>query len=88
MKYSENLAMSKELSLTDGITFSRTGSPRSARSYDPLPEDRKAREVQIEDRILDNVVDFLDNHILQLRMPKSFTEDNSVDEEGKRFVCS
>lgn len=82
MKYTENLAVSKELSVADGITFSRTGSPRSARSYDPLPEDPKAREVMVEDRILDNVVDFLDGHVLTLRMPKSFTEDNSVEEEG------
>lgn len=80
MKYTENLAMSKELSVLDGISFSRTGSPRSARSYEPLPEDPKARELQVEDRILDNVVDFLDSHVLQLRMPKSFEDDNSVDD--------
>lgn len=87
MKYTDNLANSKELSLTDGIAFSRTGGSRSARSYEPLSADPKAREVQIEDRILDNVVDFLDNHMLQLRMPKSLTEDeNSIDEEGKRYI--
>ncbi|KAI8423210.1 hypothetical protein MSG28_014248 [Choristoneura fumiferana] len=83
MKYTENLAVSKELSVADGIAFSRTGSPRSARSYDPLPDDPKARELMVEDRILDNVVDFLDGHVLTLRMPKSFTEDNSVEEEGR-----
>lgn len=80
MKYTENLAMSKELNLLDGVSFSRTGSPRSARSYEPLPEDPKARETQVEERILDNVVDFLDSHVLQLRMPKSFEDDNSVDD--------
>lgn len=86
MKYTENLAMSKELNLVDGVTFSRTGSPRSARSYEPLPDDPKARELQVEERILDNVVDFLDSHVLQLRMPKSFEEDNSVgDEEGENI---
>ncbi|XP_045455528.1 uncharacterized protein LOC123665239 [Melitaea cinxia] len=83
MKFTENLAVSKDLSLVDGITFTRTGSPRSARSYDPLPEDPKTRELQVEERIMDNFVDFLDNHALQLRMPKSFTEDNSVEEEGR-----
>ncbi|XP_049880857.1 uncharacterized protein LOC126377205 [Pectinophora gossypiella] len=83
LKYTENLANSKELSVVDGIAFSGTGSPRSARSYDPLPEEPKAREAMIEDRILDNVVDFLDSHVLQLRMPKSFTEDNSIEEEGR-----
>ncbi|KAJ2940525.1 hypothetical protein O0L34_g6461 [Tuta absoluta] len=83
MKYTENLASAKELNIVDGITFSGTGSPRSARSYEPLPDDPKAREAMVEDRILDNVVDFLDNHVMQLRMPKSFTEDNSVEEEGR-----
>ncbi|XP_026492448.1 uncharacterized protein LOC113398082 [Vanessa tameamea] len=83
MKFTENLAVAKDLSLVDGITFARTGSPRSARSYDPLPDDPKSRELQVEERIMDNVVDFLDSHALQLRMPKSFTEDNSVDEEGR-----
>ncbi|CAH0401546.1 unnamed protein product [Chilo suppressalis] len=84
MKYTENLAMSKELNIVDGVSFSRSGSPRSARSYDPLPDDPKARELQVEERILDNVVDFLDSHVLQLRMPKSFEDDNSVtDEEGR-----
>ncbi|XP_053619774.1 uncharacterized protein LOC128680568 [Plodia interpunctella] len=83
MKLTENLAMSKELSILDGVSLSRTGSPRSARSYEPLPEEPKAREMQIEERIMDNVVDFLDSHVLQLRMPKSFEEDNSIDEEGR-----
>ncbi|XP_028177089.1 uncharacterized protein LOC114364930 [Ostrinia furnacalis] len=84
MKYTENLANSKDMSVVDGISFTRTGSPRSARSYEPLPDDPKARESQIEERILDNVVDFLDNHALQLRMPRVFEDDNSVgDEEGR-----
>lgn len=83
MKFTENLAVSKELNLVDGINFARTGSPRSARSYDPLPDEPKARELQLEERIMDNVVDFLDSHVLQLRMPKAFTEDNSIEEEGK-----
>lgn len=84
LKYTENLANSKELSLADGIAFSKTGGSRSARSYEPLSAEPKIREVQIEDRILDNVVDFLDNHVLQLRMPKSLSEDdNSIEEEGR-----
>lgn len=82
MKLTDNLAASKDLNLADGISFSRTGSPRSARSYEPLAAEPKAREQQVEERILDNVVDFLDSHALQLRMPKAFEEDNSVDEEG------
>lgn len=82
MKFTDNLAMSKDLTVLDGVSFSRTGSPRSARSYEPLPDDPKARELQVEERIMDNVVDFLDSHVLQLRMSKAFEEDNSVDEEG------
>lgn len=85
MKVTENLAFAKDFSVMDGITFARTGSPRSARSYEPLLDDPKARELQVEERIMDNVVDFLDSHALQLRMPKSFTEDNSVEEEGILF---
>ncbi|XP_045780339.1 uncharacterized protein LOC123877566 [Maniola jurtina] len=83
MKFTENLAVAKDFSVVDGITFSRTGSPRSARSYDPLPDEPQARELQVEERIMENVVDFLDSHALQLRMPKAFTEDNSIDEEGR-----
>ncbi|XP_041985130.1 uncharacterized protein LOC121737542 [Aricia agestis] len=84
MKFTDNLAVAKDFSLVDGISFSRTGSPRSARSYEPLPEDPKAREMMVEERILDNVVDFLDSHTLQLRMPRSLLdEENSVDEEGR-----
>lgn len=86
MKFTENLALSKELSIVDGISFARTGSPRSARSYEPLAEEPKARENQVEERIMENVIDFLDSHVLQLRMPKAFEEDNSVDEEGKLFL--
>lgn len=83
MKFTDNLAVAKDLNLVEGVTFARTGSPRSARSYEPLDTDPKARETQVEDRIMDNVVDFLESHALQLRMPKSFIEDNSVEEEGK-----
>lgn len=84
MKYTENLALSKDLTIIDGVSFARTGngSPRSARSYEPLAEDPKAREQQVEERILDNVVDFLDNHALQLRMPKSLDDGNDYEDEG------
>lgn len=82
MKFTDNLAVSKDLTVVDGISFSKTGSPRSARSYEALADDPKIREQQVEERIMDNVVDFLDSHVLQLRMPKYFEEDNSVEEEG------
>ncbi|XP_014355612.2 uncharacterized protein LOC106708586 [Papilio machaon] len=83
MKFTDNLAVAKDLNLVEGVTFAKTGSPRSARSYEPLDTDPKAREMQVEERIMDNVVDFLESHALQLRMPKSFIEDNSVEEEGR-----
>lgn len=87
MKFTENLSVAKDFSVVDGISFQRTGSPRSARSFEPLPEDPKNREMAVEERIMDNVVDFLDSHTLQLRMPRSFIdEDNSIEEEGIFFI--
>ncbi|XP_072935226.1 uncharacterized protein [Epargyreus clarus] len=83
MEYTKNLATSKDINLADGVGFAQTGRPRSSRSYDPLSQDPKVREMQVEERIMENVVDFLDSHVLQLRMPRSFTEDNEVDEEGR-----
>ncbi|CAD0205647.1 unnamed protein product [Chrysodeixis includens] len=84
MRFTDKLAASSSLDILDGVTFKNTGSnTRSARSYEPLPDDPKARELKVEERIMENVVDFLDSHVLQLRMPKSFTEDNSVEEEGR-----
>lgn len=62
-----------------------TGSARSARSYEPLAEDPKARELQINERIADNVGDFLDNHVLQLRLSEPENESRDLDDEGKYF---
>lgn len=64
------------------MTLINTGSARSARSYEPLAEDPKTRESQIEERIANNVGDFLDNHVLQLRLSES-EEGRDLDEEGK-----
>lgn len=67
------------------MTLVNTGSARSARSYEPLLEEPKARELQINERIADNVEDFLDNHVLQLRLSEPDEESRSLDdvEEGK-----
>jgi hypothetical protein len=61
-----------------------TGSTRSARSYEPLAEEPKARENQVESRLIDAAAEFLENHVIQLRVPKSTVEDvkRSLD-EGK-----
>lgn len=75
MKYVENIASAREVSLTDGISLIGTGSPRSARSFEPLPEEPRARENQVETRLLDAAAEFLENHVIQLRVPKSTVDD-------------
>lgn len=73
------------------MTLINTGSARSARSYEPLAEDPKTRESQIEERIANNVGDFLDSHVLQLRLSESEGEGRELDEEGKealKNICS
>ncbi|XP_048001476.1 uncharacterized protein LOC125238243 [Leguminivora glycinivorella] len=84
LKYVENLATAREVNLADGISLLGSGSPRSARSFEPLPEDPAARENQVESRLLDATADFLENHVIQLRMPKSTVEDVKRSlEEGR-----
>ncbi|XP_041985127.1 uncharacterized protein LOC121737540 [Aricia agestis] len=84
LKYAENLASSREISISEGITLIGTGSPRSARSFEPLPEEPRSRENQVESRLLDAAADFLENHVIQLRVPKSTVEDVKRSlEEGR-----
>ncbi|KOB65825.1 Osiris 9D [Operophtera brumata] len=60
------------------------GSPRSARSFEPLSEEPRARENQVENRLVDAAADFLENHVLQLRVPKGTVEDVKRSlEEGR-----
>lgn len=75
LKYVENLNTAREVSITDGISLIGNGSPRSARSFEPLADEPKARENQVEGRLLDAAADFLENHVIQLRVPKSTVED-------------
>lgn len=75
LTYAENLASAREFNLMEGIKLVGTGSSRSARSYEPLPEEPTARENQIETRLVDAAADFLENHVIQLRVPKSTVED-------------
>ncbi|CAG9135582.1 hypothetical protein JYU34_019210 [Plutella xylostella] len=85
LKYTENLASAKEVELVEGaVTLTRTGSPRNARSYELKSEDPKERDNEITARALDLAADFMDNHVIQLRMPKSLLEeDTSLEEEGR-----
>lgn len=87
LKYTENLASAKEVELVEGaVTLTRTGSPRNARSYELKSEDPKERDNEITARALDLAADFMDNHVIQLRMPKSLLEeDTSLEEEGKHY---
>ncbi|VVC90300.1 unnamed protein product [Leptidea sinapis] len=77
------LAITKDLNILDGLSLVNTGSARSARSYEPLSVDPKERESQLEERIVDNVGDFLDNHVLQLRLSDDAGESRDLDEEGR-----
>ncbi|KPJ03637.1 PREDICTED: uncharacterized protein LOC106116250 [Papilio xuthus] len=84
LKYAENLAAAREVSITDGISLIGTGSSRSARSFEPLSEEPRARENQVEGRLIDTALDFFENHVIQLRVPKGAVEDVKRSlEEGR-----
>ncbi|CAB3222929.1 unnamed protein product [Arctia plantaginis] len=83
LKFTERLSLLKDVNIFEGMTLVNTGSARSSRSYEPLSDEPKARELQINERIADNVDDFLDNHVLQLRLSASDDESRSLDEEGR-----
>ncbi|CAK1594299.1 unnamed protein product [Parnassius mnemosyne] len=74
LKYVESLSTAREMDLVDGVTLLGTGSPRSARAYEPLAEEPKAREAQVESRLLDTAADFLENHVIQFKLPSSAIE--------------
>ncbi|XP_035442007.2 uncharacterized protein LOC118270511 [Spodoptera frugiperda] len=83
LKFTERLSILKDLDIFEGISLVNTGSARSARSYEPLAEEPKARELQIDERIADNVGDFLENHVLQLRLSSPDEESRGLDEEAR-----
>ncbi|CAG4970415.1 unnamed protein product [Colias eurytheme] len=83
LKLTEKLAITKDVNLLEGLTLVNTGSVRSARSYEQLSADPKERESQLEERIVENVGDFLDNHVLQLRLSDDSGESRGLDEEGR-----
>ncbi|CAG9135578.1 hypothetical protein JYU34_019203 [Plutella xylostella] len=84
LKYVDNFNAAREVNVVDGITLVGTGSSRSARSFEPLADEPIARESQVENRLIDGVADFLENHVIQLRMPKSTVEDVKRSlEEGR-----
>ncbi|VVC90298.1 uncharacterized protein LOC126979815 [Leptidea sinapis] len=74
LKYVESLSTAREMDLAEGVSLIGNGSPRSARAYEPLAEDPKAREAQVESRLVDSAADFLENHVIQFRMPSSAVE--------------
>ncbi|CAH0597871.1 unnamed protein product [Chrysodeixis includens] len=83
LKFTERLAVVKDLDIFEGMSLVNTGSARSARSYEPLAEEPQAREFQINERIADNVEDFLENHVLQLRLSSPDQESRALDEEAR-----
>lgn len=74
MKYAESLTSAREMSIADGLTLIGNGSPRSARSFEPLPEEARAREAVVESRLIDSAADFLENHVIQFKLPTSAVE--------------
>ncbi|XP_059050471.1 uncharacterized protein LOC131845423 [Achroia grisella] len=83
LKFAERLAITKDVNLFEGISLINTGSARSARSYEPLAEDPKTREFQLEERIANNVGDFFDSHVLQLRLTEPDNESRDLDDEAR-----
>ncbi|XP_072935250.1 uncharacterized protein [Epargyreus clarus] len=82
-KLTERLAGAKDLNIFEGMSLIKTGSSRSARSFEQLAEDPKTREAQLEERIATNVGDFLDDHVLQLRLTDGAEESRDLDEEAR-----
>ncbi|XP_068625686.1 uncharacterized protein [Battus philenor] len=82
-RLTERLATAKSLDIYEGISLINTGSARSSRSYEHLAEDPKTRETQLEERIVDNVGDFLDNHVLQLSLSEGSDGGRDLDAEGR-----
>lgn len=74
LKYVETLSSAREMSITDGVTLVGNGSPRSARSYEPLSLDPENRETEVDSRLVTAAADLLENHTIQLRMPKQAIE--------------
>lgn len=84
MKYVEAVNTARELDVADGVAIISNGSPRSARALEPLSEEPKAREAQIESRLVDSAADFLENHVIQFKLPSSAIEGMKRSlEEGK-----
>ncbi|CAG4970425.1 unnamed protein product [Colias eurytheme] len=74
LKYVETISSAREMNLAEGVTLLGTGSPRSARAYEPLADEPKAREAQVESRLVDIAAEFLENHVIEFRMPSSAVE--------------
>lgn len=86
LKYAETITSAREMNLADGLTLLGNGSPRSARSYEPLPEEPKAREAVVESRLIDSAADFLENHVIQFKLPTTAVEGMKRSlEEGNDF---
>ncbi|XP_072935197.1 uncharacterized protein [Epargyreus clarus] len=74
LNYVQSISSARELNITEGVKLLGTGSPRSARAFEPLPEEPRAREAQIESRLVDSATDFLEDHVIQFKLPSSIVE--------------
>lgn len=89
MKYVESLSSAREMNIAEGVKLLGTGSPRSARAYEPLADEPKVREAQVESRLVDSAADFLENHVIQFRLPSSAVEGMKRSlEEGMYFYMT
>lgn len=88
MKYVDSLSTARALNLADGVTLELVGSPRSARSFEPLPDEPQAREAQVESRLIDSAADFLENHVIQFKMPSSAVEGMKRSLEEGMYIFS
>lgn len=88
LKYAETLRSKREITLIDGVTLESKGSPRSARAYEPLSDEPQAREAQVESRLVDSAADFLENYVIQFKMPSSAVEGirRSLEEGKANFI--
>lgn len=84
----ESISSAREMTLTEGVTLLGSGSPRSARALEPLPLEPKAREASVEARLVDSAADFLENHVIQFRMPSSAVEGikRSLEEGMHKYL--
>lgn len=77
-------AIDGNLEISEGITLVKDDSivENVSTEEDALPEEGRAREDALEERIVDRIARFFTNHKLEFRLPKQTAEEvnRSLDE--------